>query len=407
MEPEKKSSDISQKEKNHPFANPRTSVALSDHLTNKMKKMGMKGDSEDPIIIDFQDICAAAFRIRKGITKTPCEVRYDLQQKANIFTPETADLEIFFKKEYLHPTGSFKERGALNTLLLLSESKDYAVNMAREKGLAYINGYDHPHILSGQGTIGLEIINQVYPLDAIIVPVGGGGMIAGIAKAVKAVYPHVQIIAVESERCPSFKAAMDAGKPVKVEAHHSETIADGLCVPLVGSNAFANCKDLVDKVVIVSEDYIGLAILYLMEMEKAVVEGAGASGLAAILSGQLPELKGKRVVIPLCGGNIDPAVVGRCIDRGLATDGRLVRFVVTVSDRPGGIDRLVNTVAKAGANIKDMFHERAWLKSSVFKVQCKVVAEVRDRAHGQLLKATLENTYEEVHWNTDHATSYT
>ncbi|EDO45131.1 predicted protein [Nematostella vectensis] len=308
----------------------------------------MKGDSEKPIEVHFEDICAAEFRIRKGVKRTTCLKSNDISRMVG--------MEIFFKNEYLQHTGSFKERGALNTLLLLSkeqkrrgviaasagnhaqalayhgnklkipvtvvmpenaplvkqtmcreygatiilkghhlvESKEYALDLADQKGLAYINGYDHPHILSGQGTVGLEIIDQVYPLDAVIVPVGGGGLLAGIAIAVKTIYPHVKIIAAESERCASFKAAMEAGAPVKVEAHHSETLADGLCVPQVGSNAFANAKDLVNKVIVVSEDFIGLAILHLIELEKSVVEGAGATGLAAVLSGQLPELKGKR-----------------------------------------------------------------------------------------------------------------
>ncbi|EDO45130.1 predicted protein [Nematostella vectensis] len=115
----------------------------------------------------------------------------------------------------------------------------------------------------------------------------------------------------------------------------------------------------------------------------------------------------RHVCIPLCGGNIDPTVVGRCIERGLASDGRLVRFIITISDRPGGMARLVGVLASAGANIKDIFHERAWLRSSVFKVQCKVIVEVRDREHGQMLRTLLEKTYDDVHWNTDHTSSYT
>ncbi|XP_071550574.1 uncharacterized protein [Panulirus ornatus] len=404
-------------------------------------------DPKNPRTITFQDVSAAAFKIKSGIMNTPCT-----RSHMSSFT----DMEIFFKKEFNQYTGSFKERGARYTLLMLSkeqqkkgviaasagnhalalcyhgqdlgipitvvmplvapimkvqacrqyganiivkgkdigECREYALRIAKEQDLLYVNGYDHPHILAGQGTMGLEIVEQVPNIDAVIIPVGGAGLIAGVALAVKALYPHIQVIGVESERCASFSAAMKAGRPVYVKAE--STLADGLAVPMVGVNAFATASNLVDKVVTVREEWIAISILRLVECEKAVVEGAGATALAAVLAGELSELKGKRVVIPLCGGNIDTTVLGRCLERGLAADGRLVKFTVTVSDRPGGIAELTRLLANLGVSIKDMVHERAWIRSDIFSVEVKVMAETKDYDHFLELKSALEMRYEKV-----------
>ncbi|XP_027043251.1 uncharacterized protein LOC113671243 [Pocillopora damicornis] len=331
----------------NPFAEPRTSVAFSEQLRDKLKQMGFGGDTEKPVGIEFDDIVAASFRIRKGVGKTPCE-------KCSI--PELSTMEVFFKKENLHPSGSFKERGAINSLLLLSEdqkdrgvitatpgnhgialafhgqalgipvhvvlpeqsplikqtmckkfgasiiikgsnqaeAKEFATSMATEKRLAYIEGHDHPHVISGQGTIGLEIIDQVCNVDAVVLPVGGGGLLAGVALAVKTVYPDVQIIGVESKRCPSFQTAIDAGHPVTLNIDHPSALTDALNLPKVGKNAFHIATGLVDKLVAVSDDHISLAVLKLIENERAVTEGSGAAGVAALLGGYLPELHGKR-----------------------------------------------------------------------------------------------------------------
>ena len=243
----------------------------------------------------------------------------------------------------------------------------------------YVNGYDHPDILAGQGTMGLEIMEQVPDLDAVVIPVGGGGMIAGVAKAIKTIKPDVQIIGVQPERCQGWIKAMEAGKPVLTSTEPS--LADGLNVPLVGVNAFATASPLIDRMVTVSEDWIAIAILRLVEMEKAVVEGGGAAGIAAILAGLLPELAGKTIVIPLCGGNIDTTLLGRCLDKGLAAEGRLVRFSVIVSDRPGGIAELACDLSELQVSIKDMQHERAWVKNDVFSVECSLMVETRNREH--------------------------
>jgi threonine dehydratase len=357
---------------------------------------------------------------------------------------------VFTKREYLQQTGSFKERGACNALMQLSpaqratgviaasagnhalamsyhgqrlhipvtvvmptfaplikqtrclqlgaevilrgadigEAKDYADTLVRSKGYTYIHGFDGLEVIAGQGTVGLEIIEQVPDLDAIICPVGGGGLIAGLSLAVKETKPHIKVIGVEPEHAPSFALSLAAGKPVRAEM--KPTLADGLAVPQVGDNAFAVAQSRVDELVLVSEEEIALAILRLVELEKGVVEGAGATPLAALLSGKLNHLKGQRVALVLCGGNIDPAVLGRVIEHGLVVDGRLARFTVQISDRPGGLQEFAAAVASTGASIKQVEHERAFAVVDISRVHVRATVEVRDHAHIQHLYAALE-----------------
>lgn len=404
-------------------------------------------DPENPKSIRFEDISAAAFRIKDGITQTSCDRSH---MNADL------DMEMYFKKDYMQFTGSFKERGARYTLKKLTyeqrrkgviaasagnhaqalayhgglldipvtvvmpivapimkvenckkyganviihgadigESRLHALKIVAKKGMMYINGYDHPNILAGQGTMGLEILDQVPDVDAIVVPVGGGGLIAGIALAVKTMKPEVLIIGVEPEMCPSFTAAMKHGQAIHTPTFPS--LADGLTVPTAGVNALATGGHLIDKMVTVSEAWISIAILRLIELEKAVVEGAGATGLAAVLAGLLPELKGKKVVLPLCGGNIDTTLLGRCLDRGLAADGRLITFNVVVSDRPGGIAELTRIISNVGVSIKDIVHERAWVRTNTFAVGVRILAETRNRKHSKELFKLLREAYDDV-----------
>ncbi|XP_012145060.2 L-threonine ammonia-lyase [Megachile rotundata] len=403
--------------------------------------------AENPLKITFEDITSAAFKIKGGIINTPC-VKSRLS--------EATGIDLYLKKDFLQLTGSFKERGARYALLMLSEeqkkmgvisaslgnhalalcyhgqnlgipvtvvmpvlapimkiaacrqyganvivqgldmgeAKRIALRHGKEKGLTYINGYDHPHIMAGQGTLGLEIIEQVSNIDAVVIPVGGGGLIAGVALALKTLHPNITIIGVESERCPSFYSARKADRPIHTPIE--STLADGLAVPMVGYNAFATANPLIDKLVVVKEEWIAIAILKLVENEKCIVEGAGATGLAAILAGHLEELKGKRVVLPLCGGNIDTTILGRCLERGLAAEGRLLKFAVTVSDRPGGIAELCRMLASIGVSIKDIMHERAWIMADIFSVDVKVVCETRDKEHSEQLKNMLYQNYHRV-----------
>lgn len=431
---------------------PRSPTPLSKK-ENMQRKFGEVEDKfcdpDNPILIKMEDVVAAAFAIKGGISKIPCTK----SQMSSAF-----GMELYFKKEFLHTTGSFKERGARYTLMMLSdeekkngviaasagnhalalsfhgndlgipvtvimpviapimkiqacqrynanvivkgeniaESRLYALTIAKETGNVYINGYDHPHILAGAGTMGLEIVKQIPDLDACIIPIGGGGLIAGSAVAVKFLAPKCKIVGVESEGCSSFTGAVKSGKPVYIKP--SSTLADGLAVPMVGFNAFATVKDLIDEVITVSENSIALSILRLVEQEKAVVEGAGAVGLAALLEEKCPYLKGKKVVVALCGGNIDTPALGRVIERGLAADGRLIKFVVTVSDRPGGIAELTRLIASIGVSIKDIFHERAWLTSNVFNVRVKIIAETKGQLHTDELKDLLALYYDEISW---------
>jgi threonine dehydratase len=391
--------------------------------------------------VTFQDIEAAAKRIAGQIIQSPCP--------ASIPLSEATGMQIFCKLEYLQRTGSFKERGARNALLLLSpeqqkrgviaasagnhalglsyhaqllavpatvvmphfapltkvvncrrlgakvvlagadigEARVCADGLAREQGLTYINGFDDPAIIAGQGTIGLEIAAQVPQLDAVIVPIGGAGLIAGVALAVKSIKPEVRIIGVEPARAASFTAALSAGKPVRIEMQ--PTLADGLSVPKVGDNAFGLARDLVERTLLVSEQDIARAVLRLMELEKAVVEGAGAAPLAACLAGLVPDLKGKTVVLPLCGGNIDLNTLDRVIERGLASDGRLYRFTTTISDRPGGLAKFAGLLAEEEASIIDIAHDRAFADDDITTVAVHCVVETRDADHIAALRDRL------------------
>ncbi|MDQ3314388.1 MAG: threonine ammonia-lyase [Verrucomicrobiota bacterium] len=354
---------------------------------------------------------------------------------------ELTGMEIFCKLDNLQRTGSFKERGARNALAQLppeqqkrgviaasagnhaqalayqgkllatpatvvmpkfaplvkvsncqklgatvvmhgkdfGEAKAHAHEIAKERGLAYIDGYDDPAIIAGQGTMGVEIVEQVPELDAVVVPVGGGGLLAGVALAVKTLRPQAKIIAVEAENVASFSAAKREGKPIRIDTH--PTLADGLAIPTVGANAFEIAKDLVDRCVTVSEEQIALSILRIVELEKGVVEGAAATPLAACMSGQLAELAGKKVVLLLCGGNIDPNVLSRVVERGLVADGRLCRFTAVISDRPGGLADLARQIASAGASIKQVVHDRAFAGSDVSAVHVLCTVETRNHQH--------------------------
>jgi len=320
-------------------------------------------------VVTFKEIEAALDRIKGAVFYSPCS--------SSIPLSEITGMEIFCKLDNLQRTGSFKERGARNALVQLSieqkkrgviaasagnhaqalayqgkllgipatvvmpkfaplvkvnncqklganvvlhgkdfaEAKARAYDIAKEKGLAYVDGYDDPAIIAGQGTMGVEIIDQVPDTDAVIVPVGGAGLLAGVSLAIKTLRPQTKIIAVEAENVASFSAALQSGKPARIALH--PTLADGLAIPQVGANGFEIARSRVDKTVIVTEEQIAISILRMVELEKAVVEGAAATSLAACLSGQLKEFAGKRVVLLLSGGNIDPNVLSRVIERGL------------------------------------------------------------------------------------------
>ncbi|CAK5011693.1 unnamed protein product [Meloidogyne enterolobii] len=313
-------------------------IAFVDPLCNPKK----------PVKIQFSDISSAAFNIRDGIVRTPT-------MRSKSFS-SMFGVDLYLKREYLHVTGSFKERGARFALIRLNEEqkrigviaasagnhalalayhgqqlgipvtvvmpkcaplmkinscdsfgakvilhglniqecKLHAYELAQENKQKYINGFDNPDVIAGQGTIGLEILEEVKDVDAILVPVGGGGLIAGVALAVKTLKPEVSIIGIESEICPSFANALNGTND---PLFPDQSLADGLSVPTVGSNALLIAQGLIDQMITVSEGSIALAILRLIEVEKSVVEGGGAVGLAALVSGKLDHLRGKRYFI--------------------------------------------------------------------------------------------------------------
>jgi threonine dehydratase len=242
----------------------------------------------------------------------------------------------------------------------LAEARTRADELAQEHGLTYIHGYDDAAIIAGQGTIGLEILEQVPDIDAIVASIGGGGMIAGVALAVKSLRPEVRVIGVEPEHAACYSAALAAGEPVNVEV--KPTLADGLAVSRVGPRAFEVARPLVDRVVTVGEADLAIAMLRMIELDKRIVEGAGAAPLApflaAKLSARLPELAGKRVVLVLSGGNVDLNTLDRVIEVGLVHDARICRFTAVITDRPGGLAGLAGLIASTGASIKDITHDR-------------------------------------------------
>jgi threonine dehydratase len=392
-------------------------------------------------VITFEEIQAAKERIEGAVYYSPCPESIPLS--------ELTGMKIFTKLDYEQRTGSFKERGARNALAQLprdqqqrgviaasagnhaqalayqgkllgipatvvmpkyaplikigncqklgatvvlhgkdfTEAKEKAHEIGNERGLAYIDGYDDPAIIAGQGTAGMEVIEQIPDLDGVVIPVGGGGLLAGVAVAVKTLRPQVKVIAVEAENVASFAAAQREGKPIRIQMQ--PTLADGLAIAQVGDNAFATAAPLTDRTVIVTEEQIALSILRIVELEKGVVEGAAATPLAACLSGQLDDLKGQRVVLLLCGGNIDPNILSRVMERGLVADGRLGRFTAVISDRPGGLADLATQIAGAGASIKQVVHDRAFAGSDVSAVHVLCTVETRNHAHLAELRARL------------------
>lgn len=276
----------------------------------------------------------------------------------------------------------------------LGESLEVARNMAAQTGRTFIPGFDDADIISGQGTMGLEILEDVPDLDAVIVPVGGGGLIAGVGTAIKALRPQTRVIGVEPRNAPTLRASLDAGHPVCVTPE--PTIADGLAVSQVGEICFDIARRVVDQLVLVDEAQIATAVLRLLELEKTVVEGAGAVPLAAAIDPALG-LAAKKVVLCLCGGNIDVTLISRIIERGLAAEGRLCRVLISISDRPGSLANLLAVIASTGASIKEVSHDRNFGPADVARVAVSVILETRDFEHIEQIHRTLrENGLEPV-----------
>jgi threonine dehydratase len=232
--------------------------------------------------------------------------------------------------------------------------------------------------------------------EAILVPVGGGGLLAGVATVLQALKPDLEIIGVEPANAACFTAGLAAEAPVRVETRF--TLADGLAVAEAGKHTLAIARPLVSRMMQVGEEALALAMLRLTELEKCVIEGAGAAGLAALLSGSLPDLRGRRVVLLLSGGNIDPLAHSRVIERGLAADGRIYRFDALISDRPGGLAHLSRVLADVGANVTEIVHNRTFAGPDLSRVHVLCTIETRDREHiAEVQQCLAANGVELVH----------
>jgi len=363
-------------------------------------------------MVTLPDVQAALGRIRDRIYLSPCARSETLSR----LTGTVASLKL----DNLQMTGAYKERGALNKLLLLPPAErergliaasagNHAQAVAYHAGrlgvkativmpettpimkvantrahgarvvlhgasfdeayaearrleqlekLTFVHPFDDPEIIAGQGTVALEILEQEPDADAVVVPLGGGGLVSGVAVAVKALRPGAKVIGVETELLPSMLQAVEAGAPVTLEP--AVTIADGIAVKRAGDLTFEHVKKYVDEIVTVSEEEISSAILYLLEREKTVVEGAGAVAVAALVNHKIRGLEGKKVVSIVSGGNIDVNVVARVIERGLVKDGRLVRVSVALQDKPGQLSKVSTIIANHRANVIEVNHTRAF-----------------------------------------------
>lgn len=260
----------------------------------------------------------------------------------------------------------------------LRESLDQAKNMAAG-GKTLIHPFDDPDIISGQATIALEIMKDMKDTAMILVPVGGGGLISGIALAVKSINPRVQVIGIQTKACPSAYQACRQGKTVAIDAEQS--IADGISVKQIGKLNFEIIRKYVDDVVLVEEQAIAAAILLLLERKKTLAEGAGAVSLAALLNGSVAVPKGGKVVLLISGGNLDSHLLGRIIAQGLVNNGRIMRLGVRLDDRPGSLARLLELIAELKANVLHIHHDRGLKDLPIYITRVELELETRGPGH--------------------------
>jgi threonine dehydratase len=384
------------------------------------------------------DIEAAATRLAGQVLETPCVESRTLG--------EIAGCQVFLKFENLQFTASFKERGALNKLLSLSgtgvkgviaasagnhaqgvahhaqrlgmravivmpvhtptvkvertrgfgaevllhgetfdEARDHALAVAAAQGLTFVHPFDDALVIAGQGTIALEMLRAQPDLDTLVVAVGGGGLISGIAIAARALKPQIRIIGVQTARFPAMVNAVQG----RAHPQGTGTIAEGIAVGQPGLITRRIVAELVDDLVLVDEGAIEQAVLMLLEIEKTVVEGAGAAGLAALLDDPT-RFAGRKVGLVLCGGNIDPLLLAAIIERGMVRAGRLARIRVGARDTPGVLARITAVVAAAGANVDEVHHQRAFSTLAAQNVEVELVLQTRNPAHVAEVVAALQ-----------------
>jgi threonine dehydratase len=390
-------------------------------------------------MITLQHIQQAAQRLQEHVLRTPCVASHTLS--------DITGAQVFLKFENLQFTASFKERGACNKLSQLSaqeracgviamsagnhaqgvayhaqrlgiravivmptftpgvkiertrgfcaevvlhgqtldEARSHALLLAEQQGLVFVHPYDDPDIVAGQGTVALEMLADVPDLDTLIIAIGGGGLMAGMATAAKAINPNIEIIGVQSARFPAMvNAVLGTQHP-----QGSSSIAEGIAVGTPGKLPQTIIKSLVKDLVLVDEGDIEQAIVMLLEVEKTLVEGAGAAGLAALLRYQ-DRFKGKKVGLVLSGGNIDPLLLAAIIERGMVRAGRLARLKVSARDVPGTLAAITATVAEAGANINEVHHQRAFTTLAAQNVEIELVIQTRGPQHIADVLAALE-----------------
>lgn len=260
-----------------------------------------------------------------------------------------------------------------------------AIELQKERGYTLVHPFDDEKVIAGQGTIGLEILEQLPDVEAVVVPIGGGGLISGVAFAIKTLRPDVKVYGVQAAGAPSMERSVHEGHPVHLDS--VSTIADGIAVKEPGTNTYELCKKYVDEIVTVNDDETAAAILALMERQKVVAEGAGAVAVAAVMFHKLP-VEGKKVVCLVSGGNIDVNTLNRVITRGLAKSGRNFTFIIELYDKPGQLSGVLHAIADQGANVISVTHERLNANTEINGCSIRLELETRDPAHiDQIRKA--------------------
>ena len=272
----------------------------------------------------------------------------------------------------------------------LVESIEIGRRMARETNRIFIHPYDDEEVIAGQGTVGLEILEDLPDADLIIVPVGGGGLIAGIALAAKAIRPEARVVGVQAASCPSARKALELGRPAEVQAEERGSIADAIMVTQVGEAPFPLLQKLVDDIVLVDEDQIASAVLKLLERKRILAEGAAAAPLAALLGGSLQVAEGSRVVLVVSGGNVDSLLLERIIAAGLFREGRLMHFSVSLVDSPGSLACLLGLLADQEANVVHIHHARNESGVAINYTRVDLELETRGFEHIKEIERAME-----------------
>ncbi|WP_294954987.1 threonine ammonia-lyase [uncultured Eubacterium sp.] len=262
-----------------------------------------------------------------------------------------------------------------------------AIELKNEKGLTFIHPFDDPDVIAGQGTIGLEILTQLPSADVVVVPIGGGGLISGIAYTIKKLKPSCKIYGVQAAGAPSMEQSIADGEIETLNGVN--TIADGIAVKTPGNLTYDLCQKYVDGIVTVTDDEIALAILTLLEQQKLIAEGAGAVPVAAVMNGKIPDIEGKNVVCVVSGGNIDVTILSRVIERGLKMGGRTADIVIALSDKPGQLSGVSQIIADQGANVVSVNYDSTDLDMNITDCYLKIGVETRNFEHIVSVKKAL------------------